>query len=67
MPSTSHRPTSSRVRAADEQLLVSGFPLPAEVRHDLALDLEPERLGIDEQPVHVEQDGLQCPPAGACG
>jgi hypothetical protein len=23
------------------------------------LDLEPERLGVHEQPVHIEQDGLE--------
>ena len=35
----------------------------------VALDLEPERLGVDKQPVHVEQDRAQRgrAPRGAAG
>ena len=44
------------VQAAAEQLhLVRGGPVGAEPGHDGRLGLEPERLGVDEQPVHVEQ------------
>src|SRR6185437_4780926 len=46
-------------RAADQSVLVGGRPPAAEPRHDRTLDLEPERLGIHEQSVHVEKDRLQ--------
>ena len=44
-------------RAAEQFLLIGLGPLAAEPGHDRGLDLEPERLGVDEQPVHVEQHG----------
>ena len=46
-------------RAAEQLPLVGLGPGAAEPGHHLGLDLEPERLGVDEQPVHVEQDGLR--------
>src|SRR5438552_90949 len=46
-------------RAADQRLLVRLAPRSAEPLGDLTLDHEPERLGVHEQPVHVEQDSLQ--------
>ena len=36
--------------------LVGLAPRAAQPGHDGRLDLEPQRLGVDEQPVHVEQD-----------
>jgi hypothetical protein len=46
-------------QAAAEQLrLVRGSPVRPEPGHDGRLGLEPERLGVDEQPVHVKQDRL---------
>src|SRR6185437_320707 len=50
------------VQAAAEQLnLVGGGPVRAEPGHDGRLGLEPERLGVDQQPVHVEHDGSISP------
>ena len=46
-------------RSADQLLLVSRVPGAAQPGHDGALDFEPERLGVDQQAVHVEHDGLQ--------
>ena len=41
-------------------LLVDSEPLwlEAETAVMARLGLEPERLGVDEQPVHVEEDGV---------
>ncbi len=50
-----HRPLQ---RAADQRLLVRRAPRGAEPSGDLTLDHEPERLGVDEQPVQVEQDAV---------
>ena len=46
-------------RPADQRVLVLLCPRAAHLGHDRALDLEPQRLGVDEQAVHVEQHGLQ--------
>jgi hypothetical protein len=46
-------------RSANERLLVVRCPPATEPGHDFMLDLEPERLSIHEQPVHVEQHSLK--------
>jgi len=52
-----HQVAHRAVQAAAEQLdLVLGGPVRAEPGHDGRLGPEPERLGVDEQPVHVEED-----------
>jgi len=48
-------------RPADQRLLILRRPGATEPGHDRVLDLEPERLGVDQQPVHVEQHGLELP------
>jgi len=48
-------------RAADQELLVLRSPRSAEPGHHLGLGLQPEPLGVEQQPVHVEQDRLQHP------
>ena len=40
--------------AADQLRLVRLGPLRAEPGHDGRLDLKPQGLGVDEQPVHIE-------------
>jgi hypothetical protein len=55
-----HQVAYRALEAAAEQLrLVRGGPVRPEPGHDGRLGLEPERLGIDEQPVHVEQDRIR--------
>ena len=52
-------------RTAEYGDLVGLRPLPAELRHDLELNVEPQWLGVDEEPVHVEEDGLELRHGGA--
>jgi hypothetical protein len=55
-----HQVAHRALQAAAEQLrLVGGGPVRPEPGHDGRLGLEPERLGVDEQPVHVEQDRIR--------
>ena len=49
--------THRAFQAAAEQCgLVFLGPVGPEPGHDRRLGLQPERLGVDHQPVHVEQD-----------
>src|SRR5260370_36166890 len=50
-------------RTADQGLLVLRGPLTTEPGHHCVLDLEPERLGVDEQPVQAQHHGVE--PAAA--
>ena len=58
-----HVPDRVRQRPTHQLVLVRLGPRAPHPGHHRALRLEPERLGVHQQPVHVEQDGTK-PAAG---